>query len=149
MAVRCRDHQTGLKAVRTLIRRGFDAGRLWLGGLDWAAEPTRAAEPLRLGATAAFDRLFAAGDETAGASLPGNQLALVASLARSGYAGRLLLGSGIERGMALRVGGGDLGLGAVIERIPLALMEGGVEAIAIRQMLVEGPARILTIGPEA
>jgi hypothetical protein len=65
-------------------------------------------------------------------------------LARAGNADRLLLGSGIDVASGYRVGGGP-GVAAVLESVPIELMDDGVEALAIRAMMVEAPARLLTI----
>ena len=59
----------------------------------------------------------------------------------------MLVSAGLERPDDLLARGGPRGLGWVMERVPLALMDAGLDALAVRRILVDNPARTLTIGP--
>jgi 5-phospho-D-xylono-1,4-lactonase len=72
---------------------------------------------------------------------------LVASWAADGFGDRLLLGSGLARRADLRAYGGEPGWSGMIERLPLLLMEAGLDAVAVRALLVDNPRRALTIEP--
>ncbi|MFM9107821.1 MAG: hypothetical protein ACKOWF_14100 [Chloroflexota bacterium] len=81
-----------------------------------------------------------AGEEWAGA---------VADLAASGFAGRISIASGIARRGGLLAFGGERGLGWTMATVPLLLMDAGMDALAVRALFVENPARMLAINPEA
>lgn len=57
----------------------------------------------------------------------------------------VLLASGVERAADLRVLGSRRGLAGTVDRLPLALLDTGVSATAVRRMLVDAPAGRLTI----
>ncbi|HET7094350.1 MAG TPA: hypothetical protein VFI22_12750 [Thermomicrobiales bacterium] len=67
-------------------------------------------------------------DETA------KRAAFVAALAAAGHGDRILLGAGPD-------------WSGMLERFPLLLMDAGLDAIAVRTMLVDNPRRALTIEP--
>ena len=132
------------EAVDALRLRGVAADRLWVGGCDWADGGNVPVSLLRAGISVAFDTLYRVRDTARPGTQSGAQVAKLAGLARAGNADRLLLGSGIDDSSGYRVGGGP-GVAAVLESVPIELMDDGVEALAIRAMMVEAPARLLTI----
>jgi phosphotriesterase-related protein len=71
--------------------------------------------------------------------------AVVNRLVDDGFGDRLLLSGGQGRRSALLAYGGEPGLGYIVERFPLLLMEAGVTAATVRRLLVENPALALTI----
>ena len=146
--VRAGDATAGVRAVQALQESGVPTRRIWVAGSDWVDRGREARAIVDLGAAVAFGALRSAGSVTAG-EVGCQNVALIAELVRQGYGNRLLLGSGIEEVTHLRVGGGELGLAGAIERIPLELMEEGVDAMAVRHILVETPARVLTVGAGA
>lgn len=137
-------------AVRRLIAAGADPTGIAVGGCDWG-DGAAAESLLALGVAVVFDRLVAAGQGPEPRPAPRAEgadgaaettAAAIARLARAGWADRLLVASGIADGRGLRAGRGP-GLGAVLERFPLALMEAGLDAPTVRRILVEAPARYL------
>ncbi len=149
VSVRARDPGTARDAARSLLRHGVDPARLWVGGGEWGDDDGASALALlRTGVSVAFDGLYRAPQGAYQGNRSGGQAGAVAALVRAGHAGRLLLGSGIDRGDRYRVGGGEPGLAAVFDRFPLTLMEEGIEATAIQHMVVAAPARVLTIRAE-
>jgi phosphotriesterase-related protein len=74
-----------------------------------------------------------------------NRAAAIKRLVNEGSVDRLLLAGGYGRRSALLAYGGTPGLGHVVQRVPLVLMEAGVDAPTVRQLLVENPARALAI----
>ena len=78
----------------------------------------------------------------------GDVAATVASLVAAGLGDRVLLAGAVTRPSPLRAYRGP-GLAVVLDRLPLLLMEAGLDALAVRRLLVDNPARALTIGTEA
>ena len=76
------------------------------------------------------------------------QAAQIAALVEAGYGDQLLLSLGPTSGSARRTVDDDAGWASVLERFPLRLMEAGLAAAAVRRLLVENPARALTIATE-
>jgi hypothetical protein len=72
---------------------------------------------------------------------------LVASLVAGGHAERILVSSGFRHPDELVARGGTRGLGWLMERLPLVLMDAGLAAVDVRRILVDNPARWLTIEP--
>ena len=76
------------------------------------------------------------------------QAVQIAALVEAGYGDQILLSLGMTSGSARRSVGDDAGWASVLERFPLRLMEAGLAAAAVRRLLVENPARALTIATE-
>lgn len=146
VTVRSRDHQLALDEANALLLRGVEPDRLWVGGCDWGDNPAGPLALLETGISVAFDRVDAAIGHADGGSQGRGYAELIGGLIRAGYAEQIVLGSGIDRGDDLRINGGP-GMAAVLERFPLELMGAGIGAMDIRQMVVETPARLLTIRP--
>ena len=145
--VRSRDSRKALDVTNALLLGGIDAGHLWVGGCEWDDDPAEPLAVLETGISAAFDRVLGAIDGTDDGGQRGGYAGLIGQVIRYGYAGRILLGSGVAGGGELRVGGGP-GMAAVLERFPLMLMDVGLQAMDIRQVVIDTPARLLTIRPE-
>ena len=148
VSVRAMSPRAARDAATTLLRHGLEADRLWVGGCSWEDDVGAAVAVIESGASVAFDSLYRGEPARPPAQRGEANVAVIAALVRADHAARLLLGSGIDRAERYRVGGGESGLAAVIGRFPLDLMEEGVEATAIQQMLVAAPARLLTIRAE-
>ena len=73
---------------------------------------------------------------------------IVARYSREGFADQLLLSSGCQEKSRLLAFGGVPGMRCVTERFVLDLMEAGMSGATVRDLLVENPARILTIRTE-
>lgn len=130
---------TAALAVEWAIAAGFPPRRLAAGGCDWLADPASCEAAMAGGASIVLD----AGRAPDAAWFA----AEVARLVVAGFGDRLLLTAGLARPGDLLARGGRRGLGWPMERIPLALMEAGLDALAVRRILVDNPARTLTIGP--
>jgi phosphotriesterase-related protein len=74
-----------------------------------------------------------------------DRAAAMSRLVDAGYADQLLVSGDMARRSLLRGYGGAPGLGYIVERFPLMLMEAGLDALAVRKLLVGNPARALTI----
>ncbi len=71
---------------------------------------------------------------------PGEWADLLTVLRDRGSGDRIVLTAGLEDPEACIARGGAFGLGGVLERVPLRLMDAGWSAAAIRQLVVEHPA---------
>jgi len=81
---------------------------------------------------------------------PGDDTAtseLLVRLAEAGYAGQLLVSQGLSRRTDFVAYGGGPGWTYLLERFTIALMESGAGAELVRMMLIDNPARALTIRP--
>lgn len=133
------DASDAARAVAWAAGAGMPVERLTVGGCDWLADPPAAEAALAAGASIVVGTGRGADDGTLAADL--------ARLAGDGFGGGLLLTAGLLHPADLLARGGARGLGWPMERIPLALMEVGLDALAVRRILVDNPARTLTIGP--
>lgn len=118
---------------------GMPVERLTVGGCDWLASSIAAEAAMEIGASIVVHAGRARDDAALAAEL--------SRLVAAGYGDRLLLTAGLHRPADLLARGGARGLGWPMERMPLALMEAGLDALAVRRILVDNPARTLTIGP--
>lgn len=129
----------GARAAEWAATVGVPIGRLSVGDCDWFADRAAAAAAVAAGASIVLPA-GRWGDTSAFADG-------VARLVSEGFGDRLLVTTGLDRPEALLARGGQRGLGWMMERIPLALMDAGLDALAVRRILVDNPARTLTIGP--
>jgi phosphotriesterase-related protein len=67
---------------------------------------------------------------------------------RLGYGAQVLISPNFDRRSLLRAYGGAPGWVYLLERFPLILMEAGLDASMVRQLLVDNPQRALTIQRE-
>lgn len=126
------------RAARRLLEAGIAPGRLSL-----SLPATRV--PSVSGWTGDRPTLVvpapAAGEEAGWASS-------VARLVDEGWGERLAVSSGIATPEQMLARGGPRGLGWTMAHLPLALMEAGLDALAVRALFIDNPARMLTIDPE-
>lgn len=99
---------------------------------------------LATGATIGFDQL---GKPRYGPDEP--KAAAIASLIADGYVGQILLSHDIARRSLRPAYGGSPGITYLLDRFVLMLLDAGVSGVDVRRMLVENPARALTIRPPA
>jgi phosphotriesterase-related protein len=127
------------RAIERLVSEGLRSDRIVVGGAD---TPT-GEDVLR----ASLDRgTYVVVERGVGAEQRDRALAdLVVRAVDAGHGERLLIGSGLRTVDQLRAYGGGPGWVDVLERFPLALMDAGLEARAVRRLLVDNPARALTI----
>lgn len=135
---------TGLERLHLLARAGMDLSHVIVGRLDEKLEWDHLVAAAETGAFIAFD----------GVSKPGHtsdtdRAAMLVRLAESGYADRLLISHGHDRRSSYISYGGQPGITYILERFSLELMDAGAEALLVRNMLIENPARALTIHPPA
>lgn len=131
-----------LDGFAILQEEGVDTPRVVAGGFSGRPDGPGLRTLLDLGARVAFDRL---GDDRWPAA---EQAAALRDLVDAGHGGQIVLSAGLVRRSSLRVYGGGPGWVGTLERFPLLLMEAGLDAPAVRRLLVDNPARALTIGPE-
>lgn len=141
--LRANSAAAGLRALDALGAAGVAPARVVVGGCHAGAE---AGDRLRLaqsGVYLAFDRL----GEEAGRSAR-SQATEIGELVAAGFGDRIVLSAGLTRRSSHRAYGGGPGWVGTLERFPLALMEAGLDASAVRRLLVDNPAGALTIGKE-
>lgn len=76
-----------------------------------------------------------------------DRAAMIARLVSAGFGDQILLSHDHGRKSLYIAYGGYPGITWITERFMLQLMEAGVEAMAVRRMLIENPAQALTIRP--
>lgn len=134
------DALTGLIIV---AEAGVAAGRVVVGG--FAVRPDRSSlhRLLEAGVRVAFDRV---GDN---ARWPmAEQAADIHSLVAAGGGDRIVVSAGLTRRSSLRAFGGSPGWVGTLERLPLLLMDAGLDAPAVRRLLIDNPANALQFGTE-
>ena len=130
-------------ALATMGGEGVASENVVVGGFTGRTEVRDLETILMTGASLALDRLAGNG------SWPvAEQAATIGSLVAAGHGERLLLSPGLDRRSSLRAYGGEPGWVWLFERFALLLMETGLEAAAVRRLLVYNPARALTIRVE-
>jgi phosphotriesterase-related protein len=126
--------------LRLLAAEGVAPSRVIVGHLDRRWDDDRALRTLlETGAFAAFDNV---GKTRYGSDQ--DRAAAIKRLVDAGHADQLLLSGDMDRRSSLLAYGGNPGLGHVVERFPLTLMEAGLDAPTVRKLLVANPARALT-----
>lgn len=130
-------------ALAMMGGEGVAPERVVVGGIAGRAEVRDLEAILATGASLALDRLAGNG------SWPvAEQAATIGDLVAAGHGDRLLLSPGLDRRSSLRAYGGEPGWVWLFERFALLLMETGLDAAAVRRLLVDNPARALAIGVE-
>jgi phosphotriesterase-related protein len=131
-----------LDALAILAGEGIGAEATIVGGLRGRSDAGELRSLLGAGAFVAFDRV---GREDGWPA--SDQAATIRDLVGAGFGDQILLSAGLRRRSALRAYGGGPGWVGTLERFPLLLMEAGLDAPAVRRLLVDNPARALTIAP--
>lgn len=156
-----------LEQVSILEEEGADLRRVVIGHLDLAPEVDRVEAVLRSEVTVAFDTF---GKEWFDYHVPGSEghngaefvkwtyrrsdadrLTALIELLRRGWAGQLVLSSDIsgrEAYLNMHTHGRH-GYGFIHERVLPELRAAGVDEASIRMMLVDNPARVLTVSTPA
>jgi len=128
--------------VDALLEVGVPPGQVIAGGLDAEMTFERVTALAGRGVFLAFDRIGKPSPET------DRDLAdMMVRLMAAGYGGQLLVSHGHARRSDYIAYGGTPGLTHITERFLLELMEAGAEALQVRAVLIENPARALTIAP--
>jgi phosphotriesterase-related protein len=129
-----------LEQLAILRDEGVDPSRVIVGHLDFALDEPYLRRILETGAFVSFDqwsKTIYAPDEA--------RAAMVNRLVDAGYAEQLLISGDLARKSYWLSYGGGPGFVYFLEQVPLVLMEAGLSAPTVRQVLVENPARALTI----
>lgn len=121
---------------------GLEPGRLIVGRLAPAQGLTLLRDLAKGGVWLSFDRI---GDHAFGSER--DIARTIVQLADAGYEDRLLVSQGLHRTTELAAYGGSPGWIHLIERFAIELMEAGAGAEFVRRLLVENPARALSILP--
>ena len=130
-----------LAQVHMLLAEGVAPSRVIVGHLDRRLDDDRAIGAVL--ATGAFVAFANVGQTRFGTDE--DRAAVLKRLVDAGYAEQFLLSGDMARRSSLHAYGGEPGLGHVVTRFPLTLMEAGIDAPTVRKLLVENPARALTI----
>ena len=134
---------TALEQLAILQEEGVDPSRVIVGhqGIGVGdTDPRAVLAVLAAGAWVSFDpvsRTAQGSDE--------ERAATIARLVAAGFGGRILLSGNLARRSSLRAYGGSPGLIYPVESFPLLLMDAGLDAPTVRQLLVDNPARALAI----
>ena len=131
-----------LEQLQLLGDGGVAPERVIVGSLDRRLDRDSLAAVARTGAFLSFDQVGKPG--------PGSdreRARMLVELAEAGFAGQLLISQDVARRSELLAWGGGPGLAYLMERFTIELMEAGAEALLVRAMLVDNPARALTIVP--
>lgn len=137
----CERGTMALEQLAILDEAGIDPARVMLCHQDHRLEESYLRSVLATGAWVSFDQVSKtkyAPDE--------DRAAMILRLVEAGFAGQLLLSGDLARRSYLRAYGGGPGLVYLVESFPPLLMAAGLDAPTVRQLLVDNPAKALTIG---
>jgi phosphotriesterase-related protein len=123
---------------------GLDPQRIIIGHLDRRLEWPYLAAVARTGAWLSFDQV---GKARFGPDGP--KAEMLVRLAHAGFADQLLVSQDLARTTDFITRGGSPGWTHLIERFTIELMEAGAEAMLVRRLLIDNPARALTVHPPA
>ncbi len=126
--------------IEILRDEGVDPGRVILGHLDHRLDEAYLRSILDTGAFVSFDQFSKVKygrDE--------DRAAMVKTLVDAGYLDQLLISGDLARKSKLRAYGGEPGLTYFLDHVPLILMDAGLDALTVRHLFVDNPARALAI----
>ncbi len=133
----------GAQQVELLARHGVDPARMTISHLDRRFDDRKMLRTvLRTGATIGFDQL---GKPRYGPDEP--KAAVIAELIAEGFGSQILLSHDIARRSLRPAYGGGPGLTYLLDRFVFMLLDAGVSAADVRRLIVDNPARALTIHP--
>jgi len=132
----------GLEQLGLLRAEGVELNRVIIGHLDRNLEESYLRAVLATGAFASFDQVS---KDYYGPDEP--KAAMIKTLVDAGYEDQLLVSQDLARRSLLRAYGGGPGWVYLLERFTLRLMDAGIAASVVRKLLVDNPARALTIRP--
>jgi len=132
-----------LEQVALLTSEGADPSRIILGHLDFRlSDMPYLRDVLATGAYVSFDQWSKtkyAPDE--------DRARVLVELADAGHLDQLLISGDLARKSCQLSYGGDPGFAYFCDRVPLTLMDAGFDAPSVKRLLVDNPARALTIHP--
>lgn len=134
-----------LNLLECLAANGVPANRVILGHMDRVPMPLDAhLDVLRTGAYVQFDQIGKSDTYT-----DQDRADRVAELYEAGYGSQLLLSLDYGRKSLLSSYDGAPGLPYLSEWFMVLLMESGLQAMQVRELAIDNPARALTIRPPA
>jgi phosphotriesterase-related protein len=131
-----------LEQLQLVESCALDPRRVILGHLDRKLEWEYLISIARTGAWLSFDQI---GKSRFGPDRPKAETLI--RLAQAGFADQLLISQDLARTSDFITQGGAPGWIHLIERFTIELMEAGAEAMLVRNLLIDNPARALTILP--
>ena len=133
----------GDEIIDVLVGAGASAARIVLAHLDRNPDWELHAELMARGISVVYDtpgRIKYSPDSTL--------LGLIEAVLAAGFGDRVMLGLDLGRRDYFRAYGGGPGLGYLMERF-VPRLEKRIGSDAVRQILVDNPARVLTLSPAA
>lgn len=132
----------GHRQLDVLEAENADPSRVILGHLDRSLDRQYLEALLNRGAFCSFDQIGkpAYGPDSA-------RITMLLELVEAGYEDQLLISQDVARRSAMLAYGGAPGLVHLLERFMIDLLEGGAEPGLVIKLLVDNPARALTIQP--
>ena len=132
-----------LEQIEILTAEGADPSRVILGHLDFRlSDMPYLRSVCATGAYVSFDQWSKtkyAPDE--------DRARVLYQLAEAGFLDQLLVSGDLARKSKLLGYGGDPGFAYFCDRVPLTLMDAGFDAPSVKRLLIDNPARALTIHP--
>ena len=132
----------GLDTLDLAESAGLSADRVIVGQMDSGPTWERLAAIAGRGAWLSFDRV---GNQ--GIGMDRNRAATIVGLAEAGYGDQILVSQSLSEATGFITQGGAPGWIHLIERFTLELMNAGADAMLVRKILIDNPARALTILP--
>lgn len=140
ISTHCELGTMALEQMAIFQEEGVDPRRVILGHIDRSLDDDYVRRVLATGAFVSFDHVGTADDGT-----DERRARLVRMAFEAGHGEQVLVSQDLARKSLLRAYGGGPGWVYTLERFTLQLMEAGLDAMAVRQVLVENPQRALTI----
>jgi len=131
-----------LEQLALVESHGLDPRRVIVGHLDRRLEWSYLLDVALTGAWLSFDQI---GKTRFGSDRP--KAEMLVRLAQAGYADQLLISQDLARTSDFVSRGGSPGWIHLIERFTIELMEAGAGGMLVRKLLIDNPARALTILP--
>ena len=139
----CEVGTMAVEQIELLASFGVEPGRVILSHLDRRFEDRAMLRSvLATGATIGFDQL---GKPSHGPDEP--KAAVIADLIAEGFVGQILLSHDTARRSLRPAYGGSPGLTYLLDRFVYLLLDVGVSGVDVRRMLIDNPARALTVHP--
>jgi phosphotriesterase-related protein len=140
IAIQAQRETTVLEQLAVLQEEGADVDRVIVGWSSSRLDEMYLGYVLESGAYVSFDELTSPDRRE-------NSAELVERLVGSGYGNQILFSATVGNAAPQPTHRGVPRWVTMIEEMPLMLMEQGMEAEVVRQLLVENPARALTTRP--
>jgi phosphotriesterase-related protein len=144
VTLRVANPAVALQAIDIAVSTGVSLSRLTIGATGGSFDRAGARH---LADTGAFVLFSGIGNGNASSISDPVIAQSILELVEHGYEDRILVSQGLDKRSQLLAWNGSPGLVYLLERFTLILMEAGAQAPLVRSLLVENPARALTIIP--